>query len=436
MNQQLLQQPNQQRQQMNSNLQNASIQDTISWIHSFKGYGRRPNLQRLKSYLTHYGNPQDKLKAIHVVGTNGKGSTTTFLQSIFTESGYRVGTFTSPYIIAFNERIAIDGKPISDHDLINLVQFIQVDFPDLEIKFGRLTEFEVLCLLMFLYFGKINKPDIVIIEAGIGGRYDSTNVVSPLALVCPSISFDHEDTLGHELIEIADHKVGALKERVPFIFNCQDKIVIKHFKKTAERLQSPVYHLHENLEVFYNEDTFDVESDNFSFKEIRLKMIGQHQMDNASLALQTASLLRNNFPKVTKNSLVQGLLKASIPGRCELILPHVMLDGAHNEDSILKLKDLLKQNFNQKNIHILFSGLKRKPLDKMLNHLKDYDVTVTHFAFPDAMPLSDYPEPFSQVENWRQWVDSCNNEQDLYVVTGSFYFISQVRDYLMSSKNP
>ena len=172
--------------------------ETLNFIHSFKGNGRRPQLGRMRWLLKQAGNPQYHYPTVHIVGTNGKGSTTSYLQNILTKSGYQVGTFTSPYITRFNERISINGTEIPYKDLINIVAKAQVLLDDLEeyTAFERPTEFELVTLLMFLYFD-LKQVDIAIIEAGIGGRLDSTNVLSPELVICTSIGFDHTETLGN-----------------------------------------------------------------------------------------------------------------------------------------------------------------------------------------------------------------------------------------------
>ena len=194
--------------------------ETLNWIHSHKANGRRPSLERMQYLLALLDNPQDKFPAIHVVGTNGKGSTTSFLQHILTASGYKTGTFTSPFITRFNERIAIDSVEIPDQDLVKTVQAIKpiVNSAEFQDKVGKVTEFELVTALMFYYFAVVNPVDIAVIEAGIGGTYDSTNVFTAKAVICPSISIDHQETLGNSLAEIAQHKADILKPNVPFIF--------------------------------------------------------------------------------------------------------------------------------------------------------------------------------------------------------------------------
>ena len=203
--------------------------ETLNFIHSFKGNGRRPQLERMRWLLKQAGDPQSHYPTVHIVGTNGKGSTTSYLQNILTKSGYQVGTFTSPYITRFNERISINGTEIPDKDLISLVAKAQVILNDLEehTNFGRPTEFELVTLLMFLYFD-LKQVDMAIIEAGIGGRLDSTNVLSPELAICTSIGFDHTETLGDSLLDIANHKAGVMRENTPILLG-RVSAEVEHF---------------------------------------------------------------------------------------------------------------------------------------------------------------------------------------------------------------
>lgn len=173
--------------------------DSISWIHTFKANGRKTDLARMAWLLEALGRPQDKFPAIHVVGTNGKGSVTAYLQHILSTSGYQVGTFTSPFIISFHDRICLNGQPISDLELAQCVSVIRpiLTKMSLETNWDRPTEFELVTLIMFYYFANLKPVDIAIIEAGIGGKTDATNVFHALAVVCPSISFDHQERLGY-----------------------------------------------------------------------------------------------------------------------------------------------------------------------------------------------------------------------------------------------
>ena len=409
--------------------------ETLNFIHSFKGNGRRPQLERMRWLLRQAGEPQSHYPTVHIVGTNGKGSTTSYLQNILTKSGYQVGTFTSPYITRFNERISINGTEIPDKDLISLVAKAQVILSDLEehTNFGRPTEFELVTLLMFLYFD-LKQVDIAIIEAGIGGRLDSTNVLSPELVICTSIGFDHTETLGNSLLDIANHKAGVMRENTPILLGRVSAEVEHFFNQKSHDLQAPLAVIDREIQLLPKDNqTIQISYDHWESPNLKLPMLGQHQENNAGLAVTAAHLLAQTFPKITDKSIQEGIEETHWPGRSEWIGNNIYLDGAHNPQGIASLKQVLKDNFANRRVHILFAGLRRKPLADLLEELKDYDITVTSFDFFEALPLNEYPQDFKRVADYRDWLAQAEsaNSDDLFVVTGSLYFISEVRNYLI-----
>ena len=409
--------------------------ETLNFIHSFKGNGRRPQLERMRWLLKQAGNPQTHFPTVHIVGTNGKGSTTSYLQNILTKSGYQVGTFTSPYITRFNERISINGTEIPDKDLISLVAKAQVLLNDLEEHndFDRPTEFELVTLLMFLYFD-LKQVDMAIIEAGIGGRFDSTNVLSPELVICTSIGFDHTETLGNSLLDIANHKAGVMRENTPILLGRVSTEVEHFFNQKSHDLQAPLAIIDREIQLLPKDNrTIQISYDHWESPNLKLPMLGQHQENNAGLAVTAAHLLAQTFPKITDKSIQEGIEETHWPGRSEWIGNNIYLDGAHNPQGIASLKQVLKDNFANRRVHILFAGLRRKPLADLLEELRDYDITVTSFDFFEALPLDDYPQDFKRAADYRDWLAQAEsaNSDDLFVVTGSLYFISEVRNYLI-----
>ena len=409
--------------------------ETLNFIHSFKGNGRRPQLERMHWLLKQAGDPQSHYPTVHIVGTNGKGSTTSYLQNILTKSGYQVGTFTSPYITRFNERISINGTEIPDKDLISLVAKAQVLLNDLEehTDFDRPTEFELVTLLMFLYFN-LKQVDMAIIEAGIGGRLDSTNVLSSELVICTSIGFDHTETLGNSLLDIANHKAGVMRENTPILLGRVSTEVEHFFNQKSHDLQAPLAVIDKEIQLLPKDNqTIQISYDHWESPSLKLPMLGQHQENNAGLAVTAAHLLAQTFPKITDKSIQEGIEETHWPGRSEWIGNNIYLDGAHNPQGIASLKQVLKDNFANRRVHILFAGLRRKPLADLLEELKDYDITVTSFDFFEALPLDDYPQDFKRVADYRDWLAQAesSDSEDLFVVTGSLYFISAVRNYLI-----
>ena len=416
-----------------------NYQEALTWIQDSLKFGIKPGLERMTWMLEKLGNPQRHICGIHVVGTNGKGSTVNDLQTIFSEAGYRVGTFISPYIIDFRERISINGRMISERDLVHLVQLAKpvVERLPLETDLEAATEFEIITLLMFLYFGKVHPVDLVIIEAGMGGLYDSTNVFKAQAVICTSIGLDHQAVLGETYSDIAQQKVGVLKEGVPFIFAEKRPDVKAVFYQKAKETQSPIYELGQTFYLVDKGERFDFICGDKKISDIRLAMQGNHQRANAALAIMATLLLREHFPKVTDTVIQKSLVHNYWIGRTEFIKDNLMIDGAHNNESVAALVELLKEQYADKKIHILFAAINTKPIDSMLKQLNQFtDLTVTTFSYPDALPLKDYPQIYKQVSNFKLWLKRLSKAQrdDFYVITGSLYFISQVRKVLLKNE--
>ena len=411
-------------------------QEALDWIHGQLKFGIKPGLERMAWMLEELGNPQDNLKAVHIVGTNGKGSTVNALQTIFSQAGYEVGTFTSPYIIDFKERISINGQMISEENLLGLVERVKpvVERLPKETEHENATEFEIITVLMFLYFGQVHPVDIAFIEAGMGGLHDSTNLFSPLAVICPSIGLDHQAVLGNTHAEISTEKAGVLKNGASFIYATDRTDVRDVFKQKANEEGSKTYELGKDFTAEGSSHSFD-----FIYKEQRLEgialaMAGQHQVANASLAIMASLLLQKDYPKVTPELIKDALAHASWLGRTEFLMPNLMIDGAHNNESVKVLIDLLRSEYADKDIELLFAAIDTKPIDSMLAQLESVgDLTVTSFEYPNSVKLDKYPVTYKQVSDFQTWIEEhvTANDDKLYVITGSLYFISQVRKWIL-----
>ena len=417
-----------------------TYQEALEWIHGQLKFGIKPGLERMAWMLEELGNPQDNLKAVHIVGTNGKGSTVNALQTIFSQAGYEVGTFTSPYIIDFKERISVNGQMISEEDLLSLVERVKpvVDRLPKETEHENATEFEIITVLMFLYFGQVHPVDIAFIEAGMGGLHDSTNLFSPLAVICPSIGLDHQAVLGNTHAEIAAEKAGVLKNGAPFIFATERDDVRTVFEKKAHEEGAKTYELGKDFTANGTSHSFDFAYEGQKLENISLAMAGQHQVANASLAIMASLLLQKDYPEVTPDLIKAALAHASWLGRTEFLMPNLMIDGAHNNESVKVLIDLLKSEYADKDIELLFAAIDTKPIDSMLAQLESVgDLTVTSFEYPNSVKLDKYPDAYKQVSDFQNWIEehvTANNDK-LYVITGSLYFISQVRKWLLERKS-
>lgn len=413
-----------------------TYQEALDWVHGQLKFGIRPGLERMAWMLKELGNPQDNLKAVHIVGTNGKGSTVNALQTIFTQAGYEVGTFTSPYIIDFKERISLNGQMISEEDLLDLVNRVKpvVERLPKETEHENATEFEIITVLMFLYFGQVHPVDIAFIEAGMGGLHDSTNLFKPLAVLCPSIGLDHQAILGNTHAEIAAEKAGVLKDVAPFIYATDRTDVRDVFEKKAREEGSKTYELGRDFTAEGSSHSFDFTYGEQMLDDIALAMAGQHQVANASLAIMASLLLQKDYPKVMPELIKDALSHANWRGRTEFLRPNLMIDGAHNNESVKVLIDLLQSEYADKEIELLFAAIDTKPIDGMLAQLNSVgDLTVTSFDYPNSVKLDQYPEAYKQVPYFKTWIKEhvMTDNKKLYVITGSLYFISQVRKWVL-----
>ena len=413
-----------------------TYQEALDWIHGQLKFGIKPGLERMAWMLKELGNPQDNFKAVHIVGTNGKGSTVNALQTIFTQAGYEVGTFTSPYIVDFKERISLNGQMISEEDLLDLVNRVKpvVERLPKETEHENATEFEIITVLMFLYFGQVHPVDIAFIEAGMGGLHDSTNLFKPLAVLCPSIGLDHQAILGNTHAEIAAEKAGVLKNAAPFIYATDRTDVRDVFEKKAREEGSKTYELGRDFTAEGSSHSFDFTYGVQRLDDIALAMAGQHQVANASLAIMASLLLQKDYPKVTPELIKVALAHANWRGRTEFLRPNLMIDGAHNNESVKVLIDLLQSEYADKEIELLFAAIDTKPIDGMLAQLKSVgDLTVTSFDYPNSVKLDQYPVAYKQVPDFKTWIREhvTTDHKKLYVITGSLYFISQVRKWVL-----
>lgn len=414
-----------------------TYEEALAWIHSRPRLGFKPGLDRMYWMLERLGNPQKSIRAIHVVGTNGKGSVVNNLQHIFSQAGYEVGTFTSPYIMDFRERIAINGQMISKTDLVTVLATVRpvVDALALEDPKKIATEFEVITLMMLVYFGQMHPVDIAVIEAGIGGRDDSTNCFEALAVVCPSIGLDHQNLLGQTAVEIASNKAAVLKSGEPLIMAVTQNEARQAFLDQANKVASPVYEFNRDFTLESSSQGLDFVNARNRIPRIQLAMQGQHQVANAALAIQTALLLKNDYPMIDHQAITDSLAQAKWLGRTEMMAENLMIDGAHNQESIQALVDLLKTDYADKSIEILFAALANKPVAGMLASLEEVGhLQVTQFDYPNAMSLDDYPDAYPKLASFEDWLQQVYDPKDmdtLYLVTGSLYFISQVRQCLL-----
>ena len=425
-----------------------NVEETIAWIHERTKFGIRPGLIRIDEILNRLDNPQNKLKTVHIGGTNGKGSTTTFLRCLLEEQGLRVGTFTSPYVECFNERIAINGEHISDERLVELVAAIKpiIDDMDTVESLKNAVEFEILTAIMFQYFLE-EKVDIVLVEVGLGGTYDCTNVITPLVSAITTIGYDHVDILGDTIEEIAAQKAGIIKENVPVVVGKVEEAAFEVISAYAKKMNSPVFRYQEDFTSKYIQpdsewgEFFNYRSNELDLSHVVISLLGKHQVDNASLAIRMYELISKELElPLSSKDIVKGLKKAFWPGRMEKISdePLIVLDGAHNDHAMKVMVNNLKTEFKGQHIHAIFGALSTKDISAMVKDLTsvpNLDLKVTAFDYPKAFTKEQYEElGLTAFTDWREALAESLKEltgDDLILVTGSLYFISQVRETLL-----
>ena len=419
----------------------------IDRIHEFNRFGMVLGLDRMEELLRRLGNPQDDLKVIHVAGTNGKGSVSKYLEEGLSACGYKMGLYTSPYIETFNERIRYDGADISDEDLEYYGQKV-VSAAEAMVADGldSPTEFEVVTAIAFLYFAD-RQADITILEVGLGGIGDSTNVVkSPLASVITSISYDHMAQLGSSLAEIAVNKAGIIKTGCPVIANVPQRDAAKIIARKAYAMGSRLYDISGIRAAVSDETPFSqkvsMELYEKSYSDVEISMVGRHQAENLKTALATLEILRKSGAvKLDRKALYEGLKRARQPGRFEVISedPLVIIDGAHNEAGAQALQETMAQHFAGKKILLVAGILADKEIDsivKFLTKITDH-IIVTEPDNPRklaAEKLAEHVAEFgaaaevvSDVEAAVHRAKELADGYDVILFAGSLYLIGDVR---------
>ena len=406
------------------------------WLHGRIGLNFRSGLGRMQKAVDLLGNPEQSYPIIHVTGTNGKGSTIAFMRELFARHGKKVGTFTSPHIVSIHDRICINGEPISDEDFIRLADQVKAMEQRLLETHDQLSFFELLTLIALLYF-KEQEVDLVLLEVGIGGLLDTTNVVTGEIAIITSIGLDHQETLGDSLTAIAEQKAGIFKPgKSAVIANLAPEAQLV-CQKTATNL---------GVSLYQADQDFSFRNGNFSsssladFNHLILGLEGTYQEENAALALQTFLLfMAQRNEKVDQEAVRAALQATKWAGRLEAVTEHIYLDGAHNLPALERLVEFIQEKIQQGyQPHILFGALKRKDYSGMLTylteHLPDVALYVTSFDYQGSLEEQDFGD-YTSIASYRDFIDnfeSSAGEQDLLFVTGSLYFISEVRACLMA----
>ncbi|MBR3817107.1 MAG: bifunctional folylpolyglutamate synthase/dihydrofolate synthase [Clostridia bacterium] len=427
--------------------------EALEYIMSRRKFQKSSSHERIRRLLSLLGDPQKKLRFVHVVGTNGKGSVSTALSCILSESGLKTGLFTSPYIIKFNERIKVDGEYIPDGDVAEITSLIKEKTDLMESEELYPTVFEVTTALAMAYFERVG-CDIVVLEAGIGGKNDSTNVIeNKLLSVIMSISSDHTEMLGSTAAEIAFEKCGIIPmggtvvsypfEGESFGFLPQNKEAAEVIKRVcAEKKAQLITPDISALSVISE----DIKGTDISYRglSIKINLCGKHQIANMLTAVECVLALRKTGLCISDSDITEGIKHFFIPGRTELISekPLVILDGGHNEGCMLALKETLCSYLSDRKITLLCAFMKDKDYEKSLSHIlplcSNAVFTCTdRLRGEDSSVLCRIAKKYinaayayeSTEEALEKALSLCRGET--LVVCGSFYLVSEVRKILL-----
>lgn len=423
--------------------------DNVEQLKSLKKFGSVLGLDRIRVLMDKLDNPQDKLKIIHIAGTNGKGSVSRYIYQVLRTSGYKVGLYTSPFLERFNERIETSEGLINDEDTEKYSSRV-MDKVDEMVAEGleSPTEFDVVTAMAFLYFYE-KGVEWLVLEVGLGGRGDSTNVVKqPKLTVFTSISYDHTDRLGNTLEDIAREKAGILKTGVPAVCGVKSKTGFDVIRDEAKKIGASFIDA-TNVDrklIFINPDTMQVE---IGSVKMNLSMVGFHQIDNcatAKIALET--LRKSGELTFSDEELTEGLGKAKINGRFEAISgskPWVIIDGAHNEDSVSALARTCLSIFKDKKILLIVGVLRDKDVDKMVDIFLSVSKDIIA-AKPNNERALSSEELAKIIKGKKGNVLMCDDDYDLLIrkiedikhgydaviYAGSLYFIGNIRSKLVN----
>lgn len=425
-----------------------TYQEAVGKINSLLQFGSRPGLERIGMLLDRMGRPQDKVQFVHVAGTNGKGSVCTMLSSVLYHAGYKTGLFISPYIIDFRERMQINGEMIPEQTLAQITGDIIPLVEQMAQENEIITEFELVTAIAFAWYAQ-ERCDVVVLETGLGGLYDSTNVIgTPLASVITSISLDHTAVLGGTLPEIAYQKAGIIKPGGKTVFYPQQKEVDDCILQTAK----------EKGNVFYDAGLYRPEPVSSTVKgtklrykgmELNLPLIGAHQVKNAAAALAAIQALRDGGMDIPDSAVQNGFAHAFIPARLELLgrQPTVLLDGAHNPGGLKALSLAVKTYCKGKNTVCIMGMLRDKDSVTSLSYIKGLFPTVIALA-PDnpramsaeefakeAQPYFDMVIPMHQKEHAVRRAFELAGGDGAIVVCGSLYLAAELRPILIQTQN-
>jgi len=441
-----------------------SYQEAVDWINGLIPFGIRPGLERIEQLLDALENPHRRLRFIHVAGTNGKGSVCSYLTHVLIKGGYDVGTFTSPYITKFTNRMQYNGQDIEEETLLQLANKVRPLVEEMaRTELGSPTMFEVTVLIAILYYATVTYPDYVVWETGLGGRLDVTNIVHPVVSVITNIGHDHMDRLGDTIEAITAEKAGIIKPGTPVIAGVTQPEAIQVITNTAREKKSTLYLYQQQFDqmplyVDEQEQQFRFEGMFRNLEDVTITMKGAHQRQNAAVALMTIEVLRQYYALVIEDEdLLEGMKMTTWPGRLEQISdqPRLLIDGAHNPEGAEVLVDSLTSTFKYEKLHLVMGMIENKNHRDTLKHILTIADTLiltepNYRSAKDAEQLRAVVEDISHElglqtspnviveKDWKKALAlllKITEPSDLAVVTGTLYLIGDVRSYMLHNKD-
>ena len=442
---------------------NENYQESLSYLFGLQRFGIKLGLTNISALLKHLGNPHAGLRAVHIAGSNGKGSTAAFLASVLHQAGYRVGLYTSPHLVDFGERIQINGVPISAEEVIQLTRQIREvaekmkedgelwpeakreNLPrNFDPKESTITFFEFITAMAFLHFLE-KEVEIAVLETGMGGRLDATNVINPVLSLITSISLEHQQYLGNTLLEIAGEKAGIIKARRPLLTSARQPEVLALLQRRCGELHSPFYAWQKDFGAKkLAPQLIDFQGRSHRWSELCLGLAGDHQMINASLALAGVEVLMESGFPIEETHLRRGLAGVKWSGRLELIgeHPRVLLDGAHNPEGTQVLRKALEEGFPRRRLILVLGIMGDKEIPRMMADLVPIAdlLVLTRAQLDRAASLetlraqaSSFRKPTLETARVDEALARALTEagdQDLILVAGSLYVVGEARAYL------
>ena len=413
--------------------------EILNWIYNLRGGEIDLRLDRMNQALSLFDHPEQKFLSFHIAGTNGKGSTAAMLHRILTLAGYRTALYTSPHLVSFTERIRIGDKEITSDEVVALAEEVRQCIAGADVA---LTFFEFVTVLAFIYFAR-QQVEVAVVEVGLGGRLDATNLVKPVVSVITTIAKDHEAYLGFDLLSIAREKGGIIKHGVPVVCGALLAEVRELLNKLALDQGSPSYFLGSNFSFFLkNQDLFDYTGIKQHFLQLSLALRGRHQRANAAVALGALELAGETFP-VSEAAVREGLKTVAWPGRFEVMCedPTVILDGAHNGEGVKALAETIEEFRRGRNVKLLFASMEDKDWRLMLDELMKVagEVVLTRVDMQRSASPQQLAShlagniPYRAMEDSRSALQTLFNSarpDDIILVAGSLYLLGEIRPVL------